>query len=79
MAEASLVCRQQLRPCSFIVAFSLPRSVDDLFKFLTHWVPDRYGPLRDVTAQGYELIDSDTEWDDDESRPHKVSERVALL
>lgn len=43
--------------------------VDDLFKFLTHWVPDRYGPLGDVSAQGYELIDSDTEWDDDEAKP----------
>lgn len=42
--------------------------VDDLFKFLTHWVPDRYGPLGDVSAQGYELIDSDTEWDDDEPK-----------
>lgn len=48
--------------------------MDDLFKFLTHWVPDRYGPLGDVTAQGYELIDSDTEWDDDEAKPgQKVS------
>lgn len=47
--------------------------MDDLFKFLTHWVPDRYGPLGDVSAQGYELIDSDTEWDDDEAKPgHKV-------
>lgn len=42
--------------------------MDDLFKFLTHWVPDRYGPLGDVAAQGYELIDSDTEWDDDEPK-----------
>lgn len=48
-------------------------SVDDLFKFLTHWVPDRYGPLGDVSVQGYELIDSDTEWDDDEAKPNKVS------
>ena len=43
--------------------------MDDLFKFLTHWVPERYGPLRDVTAHGYELIDSDTEWDDDDAKP----------
>ncbi|XP_047514622.1 nuclear receptor coactivator 7 isoform X3 [Pieris napi] len=50
--------------------FGVPRNrVDDLFKFLTHWVPDRYGPLGDVTAKGYELIDSDTEWDDDETKP----------
>lgn len=50
--------------------FSIPRNrVDDLFKFLTHWVPDRYGPLGDVAARGYELIDSDTEWEDDEGRP----------
>ncbi|XP_052737375.1 nuclear receptor coactivator 7 isoform X8 [Bicyclus anynana] len=50
--------------------FGIPRNrVDDLFKFLTHWVPERYGPLRDVTAHGYELIDSDTEWDDDDSKP----------
>ncbi|XP_048005751.1 nuclear receptor coactivator 7 isoform X13 [Leguminivora glycinivorella] len=52
--------------------FGVPRNrVDDLFKFLTHWVPDRYGPLGDVTAQGFELIDSDTEWDDDDHKPHK--------
>ncbi|XP_061710235.1 oxidation resistance protein 1 isoform X9 [Cydia pomonella] len=52
--------------------FGVPRNrVDDLFKFLTHWVPDRYGPLGDVSAQGYELIDSDTEWDDDDHKPHK--------
>nr|XP_034841334.1 nuclear receptor coactivator 7 isoform X7 [Maniola hyperantus] len=50
--------------------FGIPRNrVDDLFKFLTHWVPERYGPLRDVSAHGYELIDSDTEWDDDDSKP----------
>ncbi|XP_045510554.1 oxidation resistance protein 1 isoform X5 [Colias croceus] len=50
--------------------FGVPRNrVDDLFKFLTHWVPDRYGPLGDVAARGYELIDSDTEWDDDEVKP----------
>ncbi|CAF4780589.1 unnamed protein product [Pieris macdunnoughi] len=50
--------------------FGVPRNrVDDLFKFLTHWVPDRYGPLGDVSAKGYELIDSDTEWDDDETKP----------
>ncbi|CAG9575999.1 unnamed protein product [Danaus chrysippus] len=50
--------------------FGIPRNrVDDLFKFLTHWVPERYGPLRDVTAHGYELIDSDTEWDDDDAKP----------
>ncbi|XP_022126620.2 oxidation resistance protein 1 isoform X2 [Pieris rapae] len=50
--------------------FGVPRNrVDDLFKFLTHWVPDRYGPLGDVAAKGYELIDSDTEWDDDETKP----------
>ncbi|CAK1548396.1 unnamed protein product [Leptosia nina] len=50
--------------------FGVPRNrVDDLFKFLTHWVPDRYGPLGDVSARGYELIDSDTEWDDDEAKP----------
>ncbi|XP_049887379.1 oxidation resistance protein 1 isoform X3 [Pectinophora gossypiella] len=50
--------------------FGVPRNrVDDLYKFLTHWVPDRYGPLGDVSAQGYELIDSDTEWDDDEAKP----------
>ncbi|XP_063394527.1 oxidation resistance protein 1 isoform X21 [Cydia fagiglandana] len=52
--------------------FGVPRNrVDDLFKFLTHWVPDRYGPLGDVSAQGFELIDSDTEWDDDDHKPHK--------
>ncbi|XP_050351824.1 oxidation resistance protein 1 isoform X8 [Nymphalis io] len=53
--------------------FGIPRNrVDDLFKFLTHWVPERYGPLRDVAAHGYELIDSDTEWDDDDAKPgHK--------
>ncbi|KAH9634209.1 hypothetical protein HF086_001411 [Spodoptera exigua] len=50
--------------------------VDDLFKFLTHWVPDRYGPLGDVSAQGYELIDSDTEWDDDEAKPGHKDERT---
>ncbi|CAH2099718.1 unnamed protein product [Euphydryas editha] len=50
--------------------FGIPRNrVDDLFKFLTHWVPERYGPLRDVAAHGYELIDSDTEWDDDDAKP----------
>ncbi|XP_045512316.1 nuclear receptor coactivator 7 isoform X7 [Pieris brassicae] len=50
--------------------FGVPRNrVDDLFKFLTHWVPDRYGPLGDVSIKGYELIDSDTEWDDDETKP----------
>ncbi|XP_072935805.1 nuclear receptor coactivator 7 isoform X16 [Epargyreus clarus] len=50
--------------------FGVPRNrVDDLFKFLTHWVPDRYGPLGDVAAHGYELIDSDTEWDDDDAKP----------
>ncbi|VVC87989.1 unnamed protein product [Leptidea sinapis] len=28
--------------------FGVPRNrVDDLFKFLNHWVPDRYGPLGD--------------------------------
>lgn len=43
--------------------------VDDLYKFLTHWVPSRYGPLGDVSAQGYELIDSDTEWDDEDAKP----------
>ncbi|XP_073945943.1 TLD domain-containing protein mustard isoform X4 [Choristoneura fumiferana] len=52
--------------------FGVPRNrVDDLFKFLTHWVPDRYGPLGDVAAHGFELIDSDTEWDDDDQKPHK--------
>ncbi|KAL0895544.1 hypothetical protein ABMA27_011647 [Loxostege sticticalis] len=57
--------------------FGIPRNrVDDLFKFLTHWVPDRYGPLGDVTAQGYELIDSDTEWDDDEAKPGQKGERT---
>ncbi|XP_060810602.1 nuclear receptor coactivator 7 isoform X5 [Amyelois transitella] len=57
--------------------FGIPRNrVDDLFKFLTHWVPDRYGPLGDVTAQGYELIDSDTEWDDDEAKPGHKGERT---
>ncbi|KAI5642250.1 TLD domain-containing protein [Phthorimaea operculella] len=45
------------------------QGVDDLYKFLTHWVADRYGPLGDVTAQGYELIDSDTEFDDDDAKP----------
>ncbi|XP_026324089.1 nuclear receptor coactivator 7 isoform X5 [Hyposmocoma kahamanoa] len=56
--------------------FGIPRNrVDDLFKFLTHWVPDRYGPLGDVAAQGYELIDSDTEWDDDEPK-HGQKERT---
>ncbi|CAH2990193.1 unnamed protein product [Chilo suppressalis] len=56
--------------------FGVPRNrVDDLFKFLTHWVPDRYGPLGDVSAQGYELIDSDTEWDDDEAKPGHKGER----
>lgn len=55
--------------------FGVPRNrVDDLFKFLTHWVPDRYGPLGDVSAQGYELIDSDTEWDDDEGKPGQKDE-----
>ncbi|XP_050673175.1 nuclear receptor coactivator 7 isoform X4 [Leptidea sinapis] len=49
--------------------FGVPRNrVDDLFKFLNHWVPDRYGPLGDVAARGFELIDSDTEWDDDEPK-----------
>ncbi|XP_063394506.1 nuclear receptor coactivator 7 isoform X4 [Cydia fagiglandana] len=58
--------------------FGVPRNrVDDLFKFLTHWVPDRYGPLGDVSAQGFELIDSDTEWDDDDHKPHKVSARYS--
>ncbi|XP_037964092.2 oxidation resistance protein 1 isoform X7 [Plutella xylostella] len=57
--------------------FGVPRNrVDDLFKFLTHWVPDRYGPLGDVAAQGYELIDSDTEWDDDEPRAGQKGERA---
>ncbi|XP_050553448.1 oxidation resistance protein 1 isoform X12 [Spodoptera frugiperda] len=57
--------------------FGVPRNrVDDLFKFLTHWVPDRYGPLGDVSAQGYELIDSDTEWDDDEAKPGHKDERT---
>ncbi|KAL4705024.1 hypothetical protein ACJJTC_009812 [Scirpophaga incertulas] len=57
--------------------FGVPRNrVDDLFKFLTHWVPDRYGPLGDVTAQGYELIDSDTEWDDDEAKAEHKGERT---
>ncbi|XP_075984072.1 TLD domain-containing protein mustard isoform X16 [Anticarsia gemmatalis] len=57
--------------------FGVPRNrVDDLFKFLTHWVPDRYGPLGDVSAQGYELIDSDTEWDDDEAKPGQKDERT---
>lgn len=54
--------------------------MDDLFKFLTHWVPDRYGPLGDVSAQGLELIDSDTEWDDDEPKPgQKVNGTLILL
>lgn len=54
--------------------------VDDLFKFLTHWVPDRYGPLGDVSAQGYELIDSDTEWDDDEAKPgQKVRDLLCVI
>ncbi|CAB3237511.1 unnamed protein product [Arctia plantaginis] len=57
--------------------FGVPRNrVDDLFKFLTHWVPDRYGPLGDVSAHGYELIDSDTEWDDDEAKPGQKDERT---
>ncbi|KAJ8733907.1 hypothetical protein PYW07_014458 [Mythimna separata] len=57
--------------------FGVPRNrVDDLFKFLTHWVPDRYGPLGDVSANGYELIDSDTEWDDDEAKPGHKDERT---
>ncbi|XP_052753612.1 oxidation resistance protein 1 isoform X4 [Galleria mellonella] len=57
--------------------FGIPRNrVDDLFKFLTHWVPDRYGPLGDVTAQGYELIDSDTEWEDDDAKPGHKGERT---
>uniref|UniRef100_A0A2A4JK88 Oxidation resistance protein 1 n=1 Tax=Heliothis virescens TaxID=7102 RepID=A0A2A4JK88_HELVI len=57
--------------------FGVPRNrVDDLFKFLTHWVPDRYGPLGDVTAHGYELIDSDTEWDDDDAKPGQKDERT---
>ncbi|XP_030027717.2 oxidation resistance protein 1 isoform X12 [Manduca sexta] len=57
--------------------FGVPRNrVDDLFKFLTHWVPDRYGPLGDVAAQGYELIDSDTEWDDDDAKPGHKDERT---
>ncbi|KAM3966858.1 TLD domain-containing protein mustard isoform 3-T4 [Aphomia sociella] len=57
--------------------FGIPRNrVDDLFKFLTHWVPDRYGPLGDVTAQGYELIDSDTEWEDDDAKPGQKGERT---
>ncbi|XP_062528271.1 oxygen resistance gene 1 isoform X25 [Bombyx mori] len=58
--------------------FGIPRNrVDDLFKFLTHWVPDRYGPLGDVTAQGYELIDSDTEWDDDDPKPGNKDDRAS--
>nr|XP_049698283.1 oxidation resistance protein 1 isoform X4 [Helicoverpa armigera] len=57
--------------------FGVPRNrVDDLFKFLTHWVPDRYGPLGDVSAHGYELIDSDTEWDDDDAKPGQKDERT---
>ncbi|XP_014360403.2 oxidation resistance protein 1 isoform X5 [Papilio machaon] len=57
--------------------FGIPRNrVDDLYKFLTHWVPSRYGPLGDVTAQGYELIDSDTEWDDEDTKPGVKGERT---
>ncbi|CAH2068872.1 unnamed protein product, partial [Iphiclides podalirius] len=57
--------------------FGIPRNrVDDLYKFLTHWVPSRYGPLGDVTAQGYELIDSDTEWDDEDTKPGVKGERA---
>ncbi|XP_013166673.1 PREDICTED: oxidation resistance protein 1 isoform X3 [Papilio xuthus] len=57
--------------------FGIPRNrVDDLYKFLTHWVPSRYGPLGDVTAQGYELIDSDTEWDDEDAKPGVKGERT---
>ncbi|XP_068628973.1 nuclear receptor coactivator 7 isoform X3 [Battus philenor] len=57
--------------------FGIPRNrVDDLYKFLTHWVPSRYGPLGDVTAQGYELIDSDTEWDDEDTKPGIKGERT---
>ncbi|GBP46390.1 Nuclear receptor coactivator 7 [Eumeta japonica] len=56
--------------------FGIPRNrVDDLYKFLTLWVPDRYGPLGDVSAQGYELIDSDTEWDDEDGKPGQKGER----
>ncbi|CAK1600006.1 unnamed protein product [Parnassius mnemosyne] len=57
--------------------FGVPRNrVDDLYKFLTHWVPNRYGPLGDVAAQGYELIDSDTEWDDEDTKPGIKGERT---
>lgn len=44
--------------------------VDDLYKFLSHWVPELYGELGDVTQRGYTLVDSDTElWDDEVTTP----------
>jgi hypothetical protein len=41
--------------------------VDDLYKYLNHWVPELYGELGDVTERGYILVDSDTELSDDET------------
>lgn len=47
-------------------------SVDDLYKFLNHWVPELYGELGDVTERGYILVDSDTELSDDETGTSRV-------
>ncbi|XP_039295641.1 nuclear receptor coactivator 7 isoform X3 [Nilaparvata lugens] len=50
--------------------FSVPRErVDDLYRFLTLWVPHLYGDLVEekVHERGYELVESDTElWESDE-------------
>ncbi|XP_077288779.1 TLD domain-containing protein mustard isoform X9 [Arctopsyche grandis] len=57
--------RKRMRPEYW---FSVPRNrVDDLYKFLNHWVPELYGELGDVTERGYILVDSDTELSDDET------------
>ncbi|XP_044743492.1 oxidation resistance protein 1 isoform X3 [Chrysoperla carnea] len=49
--------------------FSVPKNrVDDLYRFLQLWVPQRYGELTDdeIRSRGFDPVESDTElWDDD--------------
>lgn len=52
--------------------------VDDLYRFLTLWVPHLYGDLDEevVACRGFELVESDTElWEEAETPPGDTGDK----